>query len=521
MSGLIYACPAAALHLGCENPLSGQRQAAPMKQSLQLRLGQHLTMTPQLQQAIRLLQLSTLELQTEVQEVLESNLMLEVQEYDKEDSGGGAGEDFGANGEHAETPADASGDQDRELNLEPANIPEDLAVDSAWDDVYDGGAGQGSGVGNDGMDLERTPEHEGGLREHLDWQLLLTPFSEVDRAIATAIVDAIDDDGYLSGSLEDIQASIGGDLEVGLDEVEAVLHRVQAFDPPGVAARDLRECLLIQLRQLPPDTPSRDLALRLVSDHLAMLGSRDQTQLLRRMKISSDELQRIVGLIQALNPRPGNAVSPSEPEFVVPDVYVSKRRGAWHVELNPDAVPRLRINPYYASLIRRADSSADNTTLKAHLQEARWFLKSLQSRSETLLKVATCIVERQKAFLEHGPEAMRPMVLHDVAEAVGMHESTISRVTTRKYMHTSRGIFELKYFFSSHLATQDGGECSSTAIRAVIKKLISAENPTQPLSDSKLATILCQEGVKVARRTVAKYREAMAIPSSNERKRLN
>jgi len=474
-------------------------------------------MTPQLQQAIRLLQLSALELHTEVQEALDSNMMLEVEEDGEVPES--ASEPPAAQQEGTGNGVDSQS-QEPALDMQPEGIPEDLPVDSAWEDIYDGLPTYAQASDTEGGELENQRGSTTSLQDHLEWQLLLTPFSETDHAVATAIVDAIDEDGYLSVSLEDIQQSMGGELEVELDEVTAVLHRIQAFDPPGVGARDLRECLLIQLRQLDPRTPRRDAAIDLVEQHLELLAGRDYTQLMRRMKLGRDELREVIGAIQGTNPRPGSQISTSEPEFIVPDVFVRQRSGRWQVELNPDALPKVRINPYYASLVRRADNSTDNNALKSHLQEARWFLKSLQSRSETLLKVATSIVERQRAFLEHGDEAMKPMVLHDVAEAVGMHESTISRVTTRKYMHTPRGIYELKYFFSSHVSTEGGGEASSTAIRALIKKLIAAESPSKPLSDSKLAAILSQEGINVARRTVAKYREAMAIPSSNERKRL-
>lgn len=475
-------------------------------------------MTPQLQQAIRLLQLSALELRTEVQEALESNLMLETEEEGEGDPagdlpGGGAEERAGNGGD---TPS-----EDGTLDLEPDSIPADLPVDSAWEDVYDSVPAYAHGSEVESADLENQRSASTTLHEHLQWQLLLTPFSDTDRAIATAIIDSINEDGYLAVPVADIHESLGGDeAGVELDEIEAVLHRIQAFDPPGVGSRDLRESLLIQLRQLDPDTPLRELAIEMVERHIDLLGSRDYAQLMRRLKIDEEQLRQAIQLVQRMHPRPGSDINTTEAEFIVPDVFVRQRKGRWVVELNSEALPRLRINPYYASLVRRADNSADNNTLKTHLQEARWFLKSLQSRSETLLKVATAIVERQRAFLEHGEEAMKPMVLHDVAEAVGMHESTISRVTTRKYMHTPRGIYELKYFFSSHVSTDGGGECSSTAIRALIKKLIAAERPSRPLSDSKLAAILSQEGIKVARRTVAKYREAMAIPSSNERKRL-
>jgi len=474
-------------------------------------------MTPQLQQAIRLLQLSTLELRLEVQQALDSNMMLELAEDEPDAQDSAPPAEAPSSSEESEDEAVA---QEPDLDLEATAIPEDLPVDSVWDDVYEGSLASSTGGEAESIEFEQLRGRETTLHDHLQWQLLLTPFSDTDRAIATALIDAINDDGYLGATLEEIQQSVGADPAPGLDEIEAVLHRLQAFDPPGVAARDLQECLLLQLRQLEPGSAWRDEAIQLVADHLMLLANRDYGQLSRRMKLDRASLQSVLDLIQHMSPRPGSQLPAGEPEFIVPDVFVRKHKGTWQVELNPEAMPRLRVNPYYASLVRRADTSADNNTLKSHLQEARWFLKSLQSRSETLLRVATTIVERQRGFLEHGDEAMKPMVLHDVAEVLGMHESTISRVTTRKYMHTPRGIFELKYFFSSHLSTDSGGECSSTAIRALIKRLVAAENPGKPLSDSRLASLLSKEGIQVARRTVAKYRDGMAIPSSSERKRL-
>ncbi|MEM7504937.1 MAG: RNA polymerase factor sigma-54, partial [Pseudomonadota bacterium] len=362
---------------------------------------------------------------------------------------------------------------------------------------------------------------EQSLSERLYWQAELARFSAEDMLIAAAVIDAIDESGYLSLTLEDIQESLSSDIEdIEVDQVQAVLKRIQQFEPPGVGARDLRECLLIQLEQLPEDTPWLEEAQALVGDCLQLLGNRDFAQVMRLLRLDREQLQEVMALIQLLSPRPGEAVDPKPPEYIVPDVVVSQRNGVWQVELNQEALPRLRINDGYASLIRRADSSPENTSMRTHLQEARWFIKSLQSRSETLLKVARCIVERQRDFFEQGPEAMKPMVLHDVAEVVEMHESTISRVTTQKYMLTPRGVFELKYFFSSHVSTDTGGEASSTAIRAILKKLISAESPAKPLSDSKLAKMLSDQGINVARRTVAKYRESLMIPSSSERKRL-
>jgi RNA polymerase sigma-54 factor len=489
-----------------------------MKPSIQLRLGQHLTMTPQLQQAIRLLQLSTLDLKQEIQDALDSNLMLETEEE---------GQLRDAPAEQATDEGNLNGtgndaNNESEIKVDAESMPDELPVDTAWDDLYDSitPASSGSaGSGDDHSDFLQQQSPGQSLQDHLSWQMNLTPFSDTDLEIATAIIDSISDDGYLTASLEDILASVDAE-DVELDEVEAVLHRIQSFDPPGVAARDPRECLLIQLRQMPPDTPWRSEALQLVEHYFDVLASQDEGQLKRKLKLNSEQLHSLIQLIRSLNPRPGTSVAGEEPRYVEPDVFVFKRNNQWRVELNPEAAPRLRINSDYASLIRRADNSSDNTTLKNHLQEARWFIKSLQSRNDTLLRVASKIVEFQRGFFEHGEEAMKPLVLRDIAEALEMHESTISRVTTQKYMHTPRGTLEFKYFFSSHVSTDSGGEASATAIRALIKKLIAAEKPAKPLSDNKIATILADQGINVARRTVAKYRESMAIPPSNERKRL-
>lgn len=506
-----------------------------MKQSLQLKLGQQLTMTPQLQQAIRLLQLSSMELELEVQQVLDSNMMLELDDEDEREvidfNAEGATSSStaeGPEGSDYEASGDVGGEIPEELGVPTSDdIPEDLPVDSDWDEIFDNTlSATGPAGGNDETagEFDNVRGSSGSLREHLLWQVNLLQLSDVDRAIAVALVDAINVDGYLEATLEEIRDAVnaGDDLPeaVELDEVRAVLKQIQALDPAGVGGRDLKECLLLQFRHLAEDTPDLAIARRVCEDYLDALGAREYAMIMRRLKIDAETLKRAIALIQSLNPRPGSQYGDEPAEYLVPDVFVRKSRGRWKVELNPDAVPHVRINPYYASMIRRADNSAGNSSLKTHLQEAKWFIKSLQSRSETLLKVATAIVERQKAFLDHGDEAMKPLVLHDIAEALGMHESTISRVTSRKYMHTPRGIYELKYFFSSHVSTSMGGEASSTAIRAVIKKLIAAEHNDKPLSDSKIATILSKQGINVARRTVAKYREAMQIPPSNERKRL-
>jgi len=473
-------------------------------------------MTPQLQQAIRLLQLSSMELQTEIQDALESNMMLEMAE--EEPASRNNEEDTSAAQTETETEV-----MDVKDDMDIDKIPDELPVDSVWEDVYDGNINySGAAEYSDYPGLENQDSQESTLREHLLWQLNLTPTTEQDRAIAVAIIDALDEDGYLQTSPEELLKVLGEDLEkeIEVDEIEAMICLVQAMDPVGIAARDLQECLCLQLNQCLENTPWLAEAKVLASKHLQLLAAHDYNQLMRRMKLNHEQLTHVVALIQSLNPRPGSQVQQSRIQYIVPDVYVKKIEGVWRIELNADTIPQLRINSSYAGMIRRADNSSANTSLKSHLQEARWFLKSLQSRSDTLVRVATEIVKRQKAFLDYGEEAMRPLVLHDIAEELDMHESTISRVTTRKYMHTPRGIFELKYFFSSQLSTDFGGACSSTAIRALIKKLISAEKPLKPLSDSKIAAILADQGIQVARRTIAKYREAMTIPPSNERKRL-
>ncbi len=493
-----------------------------MKQSLQLRLGQHLTMTPQLQQAIRMLQLSTLELRLEVQQALESNLMLEEV-------------DDGAEAEYetdepppeltAEPSAESLGEESGEEFSEPheygSEIPDELPVDSQWEDTYDTAPLSSAPGDDDERSVEYGDTSMESLREHLLWQAQLAKFSDRDMAIAEALIDSISEDGLLITTLPELRESLAAQYaDMEEDEIEAVLHAIQQFDPAGVAARGLGECLLLQLKQLPAATPWLEEAKALVQHHFDLLGARDYTQIKRKMKLEEGDLVQVIRLIQTLNPRPGAHISASTPEYITPDVLVRKFKGTWRVELNPEAAPRLRVNASYARLIKQVNNASDSTTLKNHLQEARWFIKSLQSRNETLLKVATAIVEHQRGFLEQGEVAMKALVLHHIAEELGMHESTISRVTTRKYMHTPRGVFELKYFFSSHVGTASGGECSSTAIRALIKRMIAEENPAKPLSDSKIATELSEQGINVARRTVAKYREAMAIPPSNERKRL-
>ncbi|MGB0466330.1 MAG: RNA polymerase factor sigma-54 [Pontibacterium sp.] len=498
-----------------------------MKQALQLKVGQQLTMTPQLQQAIRLLQLSTLDLQQEIQEALENNPMLDVNDDDPVESNTETPlETAMAEKPAEETIVTAEAEHTEEVQVADDNwnetIPEDLGTDSHWDDTYQASTPVANRDDSEGS-FESNDSAEETLQDHLHWQLNLTPMSDTDRLVATGIIDGIDPDGYLTVPLEDIHEHLRQEealQTLEFDEAEAVLHRIQQFDPPGTGARDLSECLCIQLQQLPENTAWRAQALTVAKNHLKLLGSRDYRQLMRKVRLKEPQLQQVIRLIQQLNPKPGANITVSTTEYVVPDVIVTKLQGHWQVNLNPDIAPRLQVHSGYAGLIKRADNSADNTYLKSHLQEARWFIKSLQSRNETLFRVASEIVKRQADFFDQGEEGMKPMVLHDIAEAVEMHESTISRVTTQKYMHTPRGIFELKYFFSSHVNTNDGGVASSTAIRALIKKLVATENPAKPLSDNKITQLLDEQGFKVARRTIAKYREAMSIPPSNERKCL-
>ncbi len=493
-----------------------------MKQTLQLRLGQHLTMTPQLQQAIKLLQLSTLDLKQEIQDALDSNLMLELEEENNSScelpNGAGQGDDRFQQGAAASSN-DAN--NEREINATSDSMPEELPVDSAWDDLYDSLPPPQSGLQRESADTEFLLHKDvtRTLNDHLIWQMNLSLFSDTDLTIATSIIDAVNEDGYLTCSLEEIHAGLESE-EIELSEVEAVLHRIQSFDPPGVAARDPQECLLLQLQQQPEETPLLEVAIQLVREHFGLLARQDQNKIKQALKLSDDEVGQLNMLIRSLHPHPGSLIAESPAPYVVPDVFVFRKNGSWQVELNPDSTPRIRVNTDYSRLIKRADNSVDNTCLKNHLQEARWFIKSLLSRNDTLLKVAAKIVEFQRPYFDYGEEAMKPLVLRDVAEELEMHESTISRVTTQKYMHTPRGTLEFKYFFSSHVSTAGGGECSATAIRALIKKLVAAERPDKPLSDNRLASILSEQGIKVARRTVAKYRESMAIPPSNERKRL-
>ncbi|HHO82066.1 MAG TPA: RNA polymerase factor sigma-54 [Halothiobacillus sp.] len=494
-----------------------------MKAGLELKLGQHLAMTPQLQQSIRLLQLSTLELQVEIQRAIESNPLLELDESTAP----------------LDKPVDVDQDISREERLAEQAQPEtdllesvgqaspsddDFLVDSSWDDYYEPDSAASLSVADpaeSGRDLYATYSGEDNLQDYLLSQILVTHLSEQDLAIATAIIESLDEAGYLGDSLEVIHETLKEDWpEIEIGEVEAVLHLVQQLDPVGVAARSLGECLALQLQQLPEDHSLRDLAIRVCNEHLEAIGRRDYAVVQRALNIDQATLTEIILLIQQLNPRPGAVLTQNRTDYIIPDVIVHRDQYGWHVDLNPEIVPRLRINSLYANMIQHISQGADASYLRSHLQEARWFIKSLKSRHETLLKVARAIIRHQLDFLERGEIGMKPLVLREIAEELGLHESTVSRVTTQKYMHTPRGVLELKYFFSSHVGTVDGQECSATAIRAMIKELVSNENPQKPLSDSRISTLLKAKGIQVARRTVAKYREAMGIASSTERKRL-
>ncbi len=478
-----------------------------LKPSLQLKLGQQLTMTPQLQQAIRLLQLPALELQAHIRELLETNVMLEPLDEGESETA--------AASESAEPTASESLDEAQSSAQEqPQESVEVLEED--WGGQSAGG-GESAWSGDEEDRQQEFADASGqSLQEYLLWQLEVAKLGPRELAIARAIVDAINDDGYLTESLDEIADTLKPEVQCAAEDVEAVLGGVQALDPPGVAARSIGECIELQLRQLDQTTPGMAAAIEIARHHLEQLAGRELAALKRELRTNEEELAEALALVRACHPRPGATVSTGAPQYVVPDVFVRRTDHGWAVEINSATLPRVRLNQSYASLLGR---SASHASLRAQLQEARWLLKSLEIRHETLIKVARSIVERQVSFLEHGEEHMRPMILKDIAEAVGMHESTISRVTSGKYMHTPRGVFELRYFFSSQIEGADGSGTSSTAIRAKIRKLVKEEDPLAPLSDGRIADLLSAEGIPVARRTVAKYREAMSIPSSGERKR--
>ncbi|MBE2259860.1 MAG: RNA polymerase factor sigma-54 [Candidatus Accumulibacter sp.] len=471
-----------------------------MKPSLQLKLTQHLALTPQLQLSIRLLQLSTLELEQELENYLRDNPLLERQEEYAQSGSlpGSDGRDEGADRETAEDHSEQPYADDDSWPVEEASY---LASSGSFDDED-----------NDYQDVQAATI---SLREHLLWQLGLMNLSERDRALVRCLVDALDEDGYLTQSLEELAETMPAELAIEPEELQAALNHLQHFDPTGVGARSAQECLLLQLQVLPADR-TRTLAMEIVSQFLELLASHDFVKLKKQTGCDDEALRAAHLLICSLNPRPGAQYAASDTRYVTPDVVVRKLRGQWSVSVNAEAFPRLRINSLYAHILSRQRGSG----LAVHLQEARWLIRNVQQRFDTILRVAQAIVDRQRQFFDHGEVAMRPLVLREIADLLGLHESTISRVTTQKYMATPRGIFELKYFFGSHVGTEAGGACSATAIRALIKQMIGAEEPKKPLSDSQISEILGQQGIVVARRTIAKYREALSIPPVNLRKSI-
>ena len=486
-----------------------------MKQTLQLKLSQHLTLTPQLQQSIRLLQLSTLELNAEVERMLQENPLLEKEE--------GEGEDepplevpLATRERPAEPEHESRGDDDpeeRPLDVTQAADPSDVAEYTSPDTDWGGGAPPD--------DDEFYPQQAAtsSLRDHLVEQLSLLNLDERDRELVATLIDAVNEDGYLTSTLEEVAELFPADGEVGADELRIALNFLQSFEPVGVGARDCSECLRLQLKAMPADTPWRAEALKVVDGHLALLANRDVTKLKRLLHTDDAGVRGVRDLVRTLNPRPGASFAREEAAYVVPDVIVRKVRGQWTAALNDAAMPKLRLNRIYADILTR-NREASNQQLAAQLQEARWLIRNVQQRFDTILRVASAIVERQRRFFEHGEVAMRPMVLREIADMLDLHESTISRVTTQKYMLTPRGTYELKYFFGSHVATDTGGAASATAIRALIKQLIGAEDPKTPLTDSKIAEVLGEQGILVARRTIAKYRESLQIPPVNLRRSL-
>ena len=483
-----------------------------MKLSVGLKVANSLSLTPQLQQAIRLLQLSSLELEQEIQIQLDSNPLLEK------------AEEQNAEVESLETIREELQEKELTETLNSNQLPDDLPVDTDWDEVY---THQSTAMERPEFE-EREDNRQGAvsLKAHMLEQINLLNFSAVDRLIAHCLVDALDEKGLLDAEIAEITASVqhlldqmDDEIEVEDDEILAVLKLIQRLDPVGVGARNLAESLSVQLTMLPNGTKFREEAVLLMK-HYELLIANDLNKLIRQTGLSADALKQAVDLLKTLKPYPGAEFEDKDADYQIPDVVVSKRNDHWHVQLNPDVMPKLRINPFYSGMIKRADQSDDNQYLRNQMLEAKNFIKSVDERHKTLLKVASCIVQHQRNFLEIGAEGMKPLVLREVAEEVELHESTVSRVTTNKFLLTPRGLFELKYFFSSHVGTTSGGEASSTAIRAKIKKLVADENPRKPLSDNVIASLLKEDGIDVARRTVAKYRESLHIPSSSDRKVL-
>lgn len=490
-----------------------------MKQSLQLRVSQHLALTPQLQQSIRLLQLSTLELHQELEQILADNPLLERTDDPLDHAirllADGAIGSTGTTPEGASIEANAQVPESDTSFDAPSDAPESSNGDAEWsfDDVA-----RTSKAPEDDDARPQLEAHETTLREHLLEQMRVTVRERRDRALLELIIDALNDNGYLEEELEEIHARLPEELEIELEELQIALNLLQSFDPPGVGARNASECLALQIKRMPKVAMvTRRMALAIVENHLTLFAQRDFNKLRKALDCDDEDLREAQVIIKQCNPHPGAIFASGSSDYVVPDVIVKRTRSGWQVMLNHDVMPRLRVNSMYANILKQ---SKGDGSLGSQLQEAKWLIKNMRQRFDTILRVSQAIVERQRNFFSHGAVAMRPLVLREIADTLGLHESTISRVTTQKYMLTPHGMFELKYFFGSHVATETGGEASSTAIRALIKQLIGAENPKIPFSDSKIAEMLAEQGMVVARRTVAKYREALKIPPVNLRKSL-
>jgi len=474
-----------------------------MKQTLQLRISQHLTLTPQLQQSIKLLQLSTLDLNQEIERFLSENPLLERADGDNDGADAApavSGDEHGDESRSNEEYSDANGGEDR------------FGDTSDW-----GGSGSHNRDDDDESDFQSYQAAIPSLRDHLHQQISLSPLSDRDRAMTRLIIEALDEDGYLHQSLEDLLALLPPEQEFDLEDLSIALHQVQSLEPSGVGARTPQECLALQLRAIPP-SPAQQLALRIVEECLELLAERNFVKLKRAVGCNDAQLREAHALICSLNPHPGSEYGTPEARYIIPDVVVRKLHGRWTALLNQEAMPKLRVNALYASILQQNRGSSHN--LSGQLQEARWLIKNIQQRFDTILRVSQAIVDQQHQFFDYGEVAMRPLTLREIAEQLELHESTISRVTTQKYMATPRGVIELKYFFSSHVSTDSGGAASSTAIRALIRQLVEAEDRKKPLSDAKIADLLGEQGIVVARRTIAKYRESLNIPPVSQRKTI-
>ncbi len=473
-----------------------------MKQSLQLKFSQHLALTPQLQQSIRLLQLSTQELNQELETILQENPLLERAE--KNEDGSDAIDNFIA------APSDEPKTEAVQLEFDESYA--DFSNGNRWDDANSGNDDDGDFTFQEAISLT--------LREHLLSQIKLMPLSDRDQTLSMYLVDTINDDGYLDQTLEELCELLPEELEVDLLELQTTLKHIQHLDPPGIGARNLSECLSLQLQALPTDTPHLPLALAVAEKHLSLLATRDYAKLRKLLHCDDETLRQVQQMVTQLNPRPGSDFTKiASDHYIQHEILVKKIKGIWIASLNDEVVPKLRINQLYAGILKR-NRDTSSQYLMSQMQEAKWMIKNIQQRFSTILRVSQAIVDRQRNFFEHGEVAMRPLVLREIADELGLHESTVSRVTTRKYMLTPRGVYELKYFFGSHVATESGGACSATAIRALIKQMVTEENSRKPLSDNQITDVLSKQGIVVARRTIAKYRESLNIPAANQRKSL-